>query len=305
MSQGPIVRFPFRKPWKSCADQVRILVSRGLQVADTKAATDLLAHVNYYRFSGYCLAFEQSRHLFHAGVTFDHVRRAYEFDWALRDLISDALEVIEIDIRAAIAQHFGQKYGPFGHTTAANFFHRFNHAEWLTKLHEESDRSSELFVVHFRGNYQEFPDLPIWMATEIMSLGGLSKMINGLLKDDLKAVAKKYNLQPQDFPNWTHHLVYVRNLCAHHARVWDRTWTIKPTLPAAFAWQPPKLPGNNRIFVTLLILSFMLKRCPSMTDFRVAWRTRVEEQLKAPPLAPDAFGKMGLTPNWFVHTFWL
>ncbi|HZK81619.1 MAG TPA: Abi family protein [Humisphaera sp.] len=305
MSQAPIPRVGFLKPWKSCAEQVGILASRGLQIADPVAAEKFLSHINYYRFSGYCLAFERSRHVFEPGVTFEHIRQAYVFDWTLRDLISDALEVVEIDIRATIAQHFGHKYGPFGHANAVNFFHRFNHPEWIEKLHEESMRSSELFVVHFRRTYLEFPDLPIWMSTEIMSLGALSKRANGMFKDDLKVVGRKYNLQPQDFPDWIHHLVYVRNLCAHHARIWDRTWAIKPTLPAAFAWQPPKLPGNNRLFVTLLILSSMLKRCPSMTDFRAGWRKRIEEHIKNPPAAPDALGKMGLTANWFAHPFWL
>jgi abortive infection bacteriophage resistance protein len=304
MSQAPIPLAAFAKPWKSCGEQVGILASRGLRVADATAAETFLSHINYFRFSGYCLAFESSRHVFQPGTTFEHIRHAYEFDWMLRDLISDALEVIEIDIRAAVAQQFGHRYGPFGHANAANFFHRLNHPEWIAKLHEESTRSSELFVVHFRRTYREFPDLPIWMATEIISLGGLSKMVNGLLKDDLKVVARRYNLQPQDFPDWMHHLVYVRNLCAHHARVWDRIWTIKPTLPAAFAWQPPKLPGNNRLFVTLLILSFMLKRCPSMIDFRAGWRKRIEEHLKYLPTTPDAMGKMGLTSNWFAHPFW-
>jgi abortive infection bacteriophage resistance protein len=102
-----------------------------------------------------------------------------------------------------------------------------------------------------------------------------------------------------------HHLVYIRNLCAHHSRLWDRIWTIKPTLPAAFAWKPPKLPGNNRLFVTLLVLSYLLKSCSSMAAFRASWRQRVEMHLRSPPSAPNAMEKMGLTVGWFGHPFWL
>ena len=56
--------------------------------------------VNYYRLSGYCLAFEQQRRTFLPGVTFDDVAGQYAFDVVLRDLLTEALEVIEIDVRA-------------------------------------------------------------------------------------------------------------------------------------------------------------------------------------------------------------
>ena len=84
-------------------------------IGDRQAAEAFLAHINYYRFSGYCLAFEQARHVFRPDTTFDHVRAAYEFDQGLRDLLAEALEVAEVDVRTAIAYHFGQRYGPFGH----------------------------------------------------------------------------------------------------------------------------------------------------------------------------------------------
>jgi len=52
---------------------------------DEEAAGGFLRHINYYRFSGYGLAFEQSRHQFILGTTFGQIRDTYEFDRALRD----------------------------------------------------------------------------------------------------------------------------------------------------------------------------------------------------------------------------
>ena len=126
-SQPSNPRPSYQKPWLSHADQVAQLVSRGLTVADPAAAEQFLSHVNYYRFSGYCLAFEQPRHSFPKGVTFEDITGAYAFDVVLRDLLTEALEVIEIDVRAYLAYHFGQSYGAFGHTNPANFFGRFDH----------------------------------------------------------------------------------------------------------------------------------------------------------------------------------
>ena len=211
MSQQPaLVRF--QKPWRSHADLVALLRGRGLVVADVPAAAEFLAHLSYYRFSGYCLAFEAQRHQFLAGTTFEQIVAAYHFDLTLRDLVAEALEVVEVDLRAAVAHLFGETHGAFGHTDQATFFRGFKHSEWIDRLRDEADRSSELFVRHFRDTYTEFPDLPIWMATELMSFGGLSTMYAGMVKNDKWKISQRYALQMDVLANWMHHFVYVRNL---------------------------------------------------------------------------------------------
>ncbi|WP_349293799.1 Abi family protein [Marinobacter sp. M3C] len=52
--------------------------------------------------------------------------------------------------------------------------------------------------------------------------------------------------------SWLHTLTIVRNICAHHARLWNRELGIKPELPkkASFLW-PESLtrPRDNvRVF---------------------------------------------------------
>ena len=218
----------YQKPWLSYQDQIDLLQSRGMVVDDVQGAIEFLQHVNYYRFSVFCVAFESSRHQFANGVTFEQVQAACEFDRDLRDLVTEALEVVELDLRTAVAYHFGQQYGPFGHVAPGSFFKDFDHPEWIERLRSESKRSSEEFVEHFKATYSGFPDLPIWVLTETMSLGGLSRMCSWMLKRDQKVIAQRYGLQPHYWVTWLHHLTYVRNLCAHHARLWDRKWSIKP-----------------------------------------------------------------------------
>ena len=88
-------KIPISKPWLSYADQVQLLRQRGLTVPDPQAAEEFLSHLNDYRFSGYCLAFEYGRHSFHTGTTFDDTLAAYHVDLTLRDLLTEALEVVE------------------------------------------------------------------------------------------------------------------------------------------------------------------------------------------------------------------
>jgi abortive infection bacteriophage resistance protein len=303
MSSTPSPR-AFTKPWLSCPDQVALLQSRGLTVRDPAAAAEFLSHVNYYRFSGYCLAFETTRHSFLPGVTFEQVRESYDFDRVLRDLVTEALELIEVSLRAAIAHHFGQRHGAFGHTRPTAFFGAFGHGDWLTKLREEAGRSREPFVTHFSTNYTEFPDLAVWMATEVMSFGALSLMFKGMLRDDQRAIAVRYRLQPIHLRSWMHHFVYVRNLCAHHSRLWDRVWAIKPELPAGKAWSRPLLPSNERLFATLLMLYELLKRCPAVSPSDQEWRTRLHAHLVNAPQAPRSLERMGLTADWNAHPAW-
>lgn len=297
-------RQPYGKPWLSHADQLRQLVARGLVVDDQASAEAFLAHVNYYRLSGYCLAFEQSRHEFADGCTFADVRAAYEFDLGLRDIVTDALEILEVDFRATIAHEFGRTYGPFGHVSPSAFFKTFKHGEWLAKVRSEADRSRESFVDHFRTRYVEFPDLPIWIATEAMSFGALSFMFAGMTRRDEQPIAARYRLQPFELAAALHHLVYVRNLCAHHSRLWDRAWSIKPVIPRGKAWQPPWLPRGDRLFASLLLQFHLLKHCRGVQADVAGWRDRVRRHLDSPPPVPDACRRMGMPREWRDHPVW-
>ncbi len=301
MSQPPP---SYSKPWLPYAEQVAQLVSRGLVVADPKTAETFLKHVNYFRLSGYCLAFEQARHQFLPGIAFEDIRAAYQFDLILRDLLTEALEVVEIDLRTCFAHHFGQSHGAFGHTDPAKFFHRFEHADWMIRLHDEVERSSELFVQHFRNGYAEYPDLPIWMLMEIMSFGTLTRMYRGMERADQKAIAGRYGIQPVDFGTIILHLVYVRNLCAHHARLWDRVWDMKASLPRGQFWQPPHVPGNDRLYSTALLLYRFLKWCPAIGSFAADWRARLHALLDTPPNVPTALAKMGMPTTWKHNLEW-
>lgn len=295
----------FQKDWLSIEQQIDRLKTYGLIIADEASASEFLRHINYYRFSGFALAFEETRHSFYQNTSFEQIRDAYEYDRALRDLITESIEVIELDLRTSIAYVFAEAYTAFGHQSASNFYKHFRHGEWLQKLHDETDRSSELFIKHFKRSYTEYPNLPIWVATEVMSFGALSKMFGGMLKSDQKKISSHYRLQPDDLKSWIHHLVYVRNLCAHHSRIWDRVWSIKPDLPAGKVWGAPLLPSNGRLFATLLIQSTLLQYCPAEKKFSEQWRKRVETLIELQkPSSPDPMQKMGLTETWNNHPNW-
>jgi len=295
---------PYDKPWLSYAKQLDLLIARGLVVSDLSAAEAFLAHVNYYRFSGYCLAFENTRHAFNDGCTFENVRAAYDFDLKLRDIVTDALEILEVDVRATLAYEFGRLDGAFGHVDANRFLARFRHAEWLDSIRSEATRSKELFVEHFAARYADFPDLPIWIATETMSFGAVSKMFSWMNDRARKAVAIRYGMQPDVLGSVLHHLVYVRNLCAHHSRLWDRKWAITPSLPRGKAWERPLLPVGNRLFASLLLQNQLLNGCKGVRPQVQAWRDQLVQHLDQPPPVANSYWRMGMPADWRKHPAW-
>jgi len=300
-SQLPI---QYSKPWLSIPDQVKLLEKRGLQITDRAAAEAFIEHTAYYRFSGYCLAFEDERHRFSPSTSFEDVQNAYVFDSSLRDLFREATELIEVDLRSTISHSFGEKHAAFGHTDPWNFHSKFGHAKWLQKLQTETKRSSEVFVNHFRRRYRQFPDLPIWAATEVMSFGSLSLMVSGMWKSDRQIIAKKYRLRPKQLSSIIHHFVYVRNLCAHHCRLWDREMTIKADLPNGIDWQKPAIPTNKRLWSSLLLVRWILSKNQQLNDVSTTWRDRVSDLLQRPPKTQTPHGKMGIPPNWESHPIW-
>ena len=63
------------------------------------------------------------------------------------------------------------------------------------------------------------------------------------------------------FTSWLHTLVYVRNLCAHHSRLWNREFAIKPEIliKPQKNWIQPAFNGNNhRTFYFLCMLKYLL-----------------------------------------------
>jgi abortive infection bacteriophage resistance protein len=304
---------PYEKPWLSLSQQIKKLKSRGLVIEDDKAAEAFLHHVNYYRFTGYCLAFEKPRHSFPDGVTFEKIQYAYSFDLKLRQLIRRMLDWIEIDLRTSVAYDFGEAYGPFGHTNPNNFHYRFGnkrdakkpvtHADWLQDVRDEATRpKKEKFVDHFEKEYSEFPDLPVWVATEIITFGKLARMVRGMKGHDRKRIAEMYGLSAKLLSALILHLSYVRNLCAHHSRIWDRHWSVPPLLPRDPDWSGL---ANERLFSSLLFMRHLTQASPVIADDGKRVCDELTELLSALPDVENAAELTGLPTDWKNHPVWI
>jgi len=227
---------PFDKSPKTYQEQIDILRERGMQIDDARKACFYLKHLNYYRLAAYWLPFEadHATHTFRPGTSFEHVLNLYLFDRELRLLILDAIERIEISVRAHWAYEISNRHGPHAHLDAGLARNRNHYQANLAKLRNEVLRSAsgEVFIRHFQQTYnEELP--PVWAACEVMSMGLLSRWYRNLKPFNTRvAIAKPYKVSEQVLESWLHHLSTVRNICAHHSRLWNREFTVTPRIPA-------------------------------------------------------------------------
>lgn len=224
----------YTKPPLPFPDQLDLLKQRGLHISDTQKALHILEHINYYRLSAYFPPLQSQVDQFNRETSLDDVLYLYNFDERLRLLLSEALACIEVSAKTQIAHYLAIKYGPFSYCNE-NIFNfskppaRISYEKWLAKVKENISRSSEEFKAHFFSKYDEESDLPIWMAIEIMSFGQVSQLYRGMKKLDRQDIARGYfRIDQRLMVSWLHTIVYIRNLCAHHSRIWNRQLAIRP-----------------------------------------------------------------------------
>lgn len=94
----------YDKPALSLDDLVGRMAERGLEIPDRERAARYLRHIGYFRLSPYTIPFQQGQpdHAFRNGAAFDDVLDLYVFDRTLRLLVMDALERVEVAVRAAL-----------------------------------------------------------------------------------------------------------------------------------------------------------------------------------------------------------
>ncbi|HRG15287.1 MAG TPA: Abi family protein [Pseudomonadota bacterium] len=226
----------YDKPGLTAEQQIDQLRERGMAFGDVGRATHYLRELNYYRLSGYWLRLEQDHgsHTFKPGAVFEDVLADYVFDRELKLLVLDAVERVEVSIRTRWAHILGLRHGAHAHLDGTLFKPRsqqWNHPTAVGKLVQGVEQSRERFIRHLRETYDELLP-PIWAAVEVMSLGQISSWFSNLRHAaDRNAVAEGYGLDEVLLASFLHHISVVRNICAHHARLWDRGLHLKAQLP--------------------------------------------------------------------------
>lgn len=324
---APRMPAPFDKPYLDPARQLALLRSRGMAVSDDAKAISALERIGYYRLSGYWYPFRQRRldpggtpgeqvlDGFESGTEFRHAVDLYVFDKRLRLLFLDAIERIEVGLRVDIALILGAR-DPWAHRIPAhlhgNFARRPNrrtgrvsHNDWLRRLDDLTHRSREEFVRHYKAKYTS--PLPIWMAIELWDFGLLSTFLSGMTAADQETIARKYGLPRRELlTSWVRSINHIRNICAHHSRLWNRSPTDQPKPPrdgeiALLDHLAADPDGQTRLYAPATAMQFLLRTINPATS----WSSRLKAHFRTFPVAPGiAIRHTGFPAGWERQPLW-
>lgn len=313
------------KPWLSFADQLRQLEARGLQVEQPAAAIDYLERLGYYRLSGYWYPLRaidpiasrtQARAVrldsFVPGSRFEDVVRLYVFDKKLRLLALDALERIEMAVRVDVAHLLGQR-DPRAHELGACLHGNFAkkmivsgpdagktpHQVWLAKYQSLLNRArKEPFVAH---HLQQYGALPIWAAIEVWDFGQLSKLFAGMQHADQQRIAACYGAPDgPTFAKWLRSLNFIRNVSAHHSRLWNIN--VLELSPLLNGWSTGL--GNKRPFFYFCLMQQLLRViCPNST-WGERFRSLLEEDFPVMSNGAVSLADFGVVAGWGGWPLW-
>jgi abortive infection bacteriophage resistance protein len=291
----------FKKPPFDLDQLIGLLQQRGLNIGDIETAKHYLQFIGYYRLSAYFLAFEKATnttlpHQFKQSVSFDDILNLYIFDRKLRLLVLDAVERIEVAIKASISNTMSHKDDAHWFMKENNFKSDFNHQELIKKLKSDVDQNKrEEFISHYRNKYCS-PELPpSWMIFEILSFGSISHIFKNLELQNKKKVAKLFDLDEKVLESWFHSTSYFRNLCAHHSRIWNRKFTITPKKAKAYK---DHLDKNDKLYAQLVIIQVFMQKITIDSHWSQNLKKLIQEY---PTISVE---NMGFLENWDTLELW-
>lgn len=293
----------YNKPALTFDQQAAQLILDRNMSGDPAQLRQRLENVSYYRLSAYWYEFRRPDETLRPGTSSNLVWRRYTFDRELRLLVLDAIERVEIAIRTRIVYDHSLKYGPMGYLNATQLpgIAYGVHLRWLSKLHQSTENSNETFVASFRQKYTAEPALPLWMVCELMTFGDMLTLYKGLEPQLRSSVSAHFGVTDEILRSWLTALNTVRNLGAHHARLWNRELGTQPAIPRRNKhpeWHAPVPIVAHRIFGVMTILRYLLNRtCPESR-----WQTRFEELLAE--YDEIALADMGFPSDWQQSPLW-
>ncbi|MCM1071995.1 MAG: Abi family protein [[Clostridium] fimetarium] len=242
--------------------QIALLKDRGMAFSDEDKALQGLFSISYFRLASYWRHRENRKsRQFKADTKFDDVLTLYTFDQHLRNIIFSAIQNIEIAFRTRVSHFLSMKYGAFWFLDSALFKDAEIHQACIEKLKEEIARSHEEFIKEHNDKYDEPNCPPSWKTMEVASFGTLSKLYSNIADNEIKKIiSRSFELPSYLFlENWMKCAAVLRNCCAHHARLWNRRFSVIPKYPANLPrqWIATPLHRPEKLYGQLCCLAYL------------------------------------------------
>jgi abortive infection bacteriophage resistance protein len=275
---------PYNKPWCNLQGQIELLRSRGLKINDEDSAKNALLHEGYYHLSAYFKAFQSEKDIFNSGTELQNVLDLYAFDRRLTLLFFDAIERIEVSLRSMMIHKCGEQdiywYNNKEVYSHTKYFSQ-NQERWTEEL-ERLKQKDGLMKEYYTKYSTKMP--PCWIFFEVLAFGSLVRIYQNLKRTYRTNIASMYSIPDKDLLSGLRGLVDIRNICAHHERLWNRRCKNRSECT-------PTGVEDHSVFSYILFVKDILKVVsPTST-----WTIRVQELLQKNMLYIPA---MGVPEHW-------
>lgn len=247
----------YTKPPLTIESQIELLKNRWLIFSDEEYAKGFLNRVSYYRLSAYMRFFlSDDKETFRDKIKFKDITNLYNFDSDLKILLLEALETIEIDFKTQITNILSTKYWTgFRFMDEDNFNSKEEFINIIKHIESEIEKNKEnsMPIKHYYDNYTSPKYPPCRMLMQIMSFWNVCSLYKALSKLDKIVIAKRYWLRFQQIESRMVCLSYLRNICAHSDRVWNRQMKKNMTTK----WIRQYSDKWNKLFTYLVVICYL------------------------------------------------
>lgn len=306
------------KPATTVTQQIEKLRERGMQV-DEAFASQWLENASYYRLSAYWFPAwalnddGQRSDKFSPGASFRDATALYEADRKLRTLVHDGMERVEIGLRARIGNMISVD-DPLAYENPSNFRDDFGHAAWRNTAEARIARAGRRneAVKHYASKYGG--RYPFWVLAEVLDFSDVSRLYEGLPAEAQREIAEELRIRidysalksPKrraalanpPLVRWLEQLTIVRNACAHHVRLWNKSFAPAPTNALRTIPELSTLPPgqSERMYGVLVVMSYLL----GLISPGTTWPNKVAELVRTSFLANPMVraSSLGVPDDW-------
>ena len=222
----------YRKRHSTHLDHVRHLLSKGLTISDPGNAARKIEQIGYARLRIY---FESRRQIgvpgkpFITGTKFQDILRIYNFDAEIRKECFAAVGELEIALRNNISEALSVRFGSHPYLKSGAYRNASQMRVTIQSLSNVYVNTRDQRAKYYMENYIGPALPPIWYMKEFLTFGRCSRLLQGLNPVIRGHVANALGIPSQHIlTDWIEALVDLRNICAHHDRLFNRTFQKQP-----------------------------------------------------------------------------
>lgn len=203
-------------------EQVDLIINdKHITVVDKENAKDILSRIGYFPLmEGYKHLFrKQNSNIYKTETTFDEIVNLYYFDEKLRELFLRYLLRIERHLRTLISYYFVECYGisQDEYLNVNNYNNSRKYKNVINKLvvilEKTTNTTNYNYINYYRDTYS---NLPLWVTTNVLTFGSLSKMFTVLPQSIKSRICKHFNnINQNQMDSFLSVLTKYRNVCAH------------------------------------------------------------------------------------------